>query len=278
MIRAPALFVGHGSPMNAIEDNASSRTWAALAQSFPRPRAVLCVSAHWETRGTFVTAAARPATIHDFGGFPQALFDVRYPAPGDPELAQAIARSVQVSAVQLDAQRGLDHGSWSVLRPMYPDAAVPVLQLSLDATQGPDFHYRLGRELRPWREHGVLVMGTGDIVHNLRAMDWAAAGGFDWAEAFDRWACERIEAGAHAELAAYPARPEARLAVPTAEHYLPLLYVLGAAFEDEAPQFFNRGIVMGSISMTGVAYGAGLTSRAPPSAASAGSAPPSSSA
>ena len=256
--RLPALFVGHGSPMNAIEDNEFRRGWEQSARLLPRPGAVLCVSAHWETRGVRVTAAERPETIHDFHGFPRALFDVRYPAPGDPSLARKVARLARASDAALDTGRGLDHGSWSVLRALYPEADVPVVQLGLDTARPASFHYALGRELTQLRDEGVLVLGSGDIVHNLGAIDWRRAGGYDWAVRFNDLVKERIGARDHASLVDYEGLgPEARLAVPTPEHYLPLLYVLALRDEKDGVVFFNDRVVMGSISMTSLVIGGG---------------------
>ena len=254
MKRMPALFIGHGSPMNAIEDNPFSRAWAALAQQLRKPEAILCVSAHWETRGTSVTASARPETIHDFHGFPRELFAVQYPARGSQKLAAQVVQLLSgTTPVQLDEQRGLDHGAWSVLLPMYAGATIPVVQLSLDATQGPAFHYQLGQLLAPLRREGVLLMGSGNLVHNLGIMDWQRAGGFDWAERIDARARQLMAAGEHAALIAYETLDEqVNLAVPTPEHYLPLLYTVGAQLPGDRVRFFNERCVMGSISMTSV--------------------------
>ena len=207
-MRMPVLFVGHGNPMNAIERNEFHLGWAAIARRLPRPRAILCVSAHWETRGAHVTAAAAPETIHDFYGFPQALFDVRYPAPGDPALAARVAALVTSERVGLDPGRGLDHGAWSVLIAMYPSADVPVVQLSMDTSLPGSHHYALARQLAPLRDEGVLVLGSGNIVHNLRLFDFRDPAPLDWALAADAELRGHIAAGRHDELAAYPARPE----------------------------------------------------------------------
>jgi 4,5-DOPA dioxygenase extradiol len=252
----PAIFVGHGSPMNAIEDNTFRRGWAAAARAIPRPKAVLCVSAHWETRGVAVTAAERPETIHDFVGFPDELHAVRYPAPGDPALARAVVDLVESAPVALDAQRGLDHGAWSVLMAMYPEADVPVSQLSLDTGRPASYHYALGRELAPLRDRGVLVLGSGNLVHNLGRIDFRRPDGSDWAVRFDAALKERIRAGDHEALVRYEKLgPNARLAVPTPEHFLPVLYVLALQEAGETATFFNEATVMGSISMTSVAVG-----------------------
>src|SRR5262249_41876103 len=224
----PALFVGHGSPMNAIEDNDYSRAWARIGAELPRPRAIVCVSAHWQTRGVKVTAMDRPPTIHDFSGFPPALQQASYPAPGSPVLARSMRDEIRSAPVELDADWGLDHGTWSVLARMFPRAEIPVLQLSLDATRDPAWHYELARELRPLRDRGVLVICSGNIVHNLRRLARASAGsGFDWAIEFDAKVKALVDAGDHRSLIDYEALgPAARLAVPTNEHYLPLLYAL----------------------------------------------------
>lgn len=254
---APALFLGHGSPMNALEDNRHTRTWEALGRRSGKPSAILAVSAHWTTRGTAVTAMPAPRTIHDFGGFPQALFDVRYPAPGDPVLAARVRELLAPTEVGLDETWGLDHGTWSVLCKLYPQADVPVVQLSLDMTQPPAFHLELGRRLRPLRDEGVMIFATGNAVHNLRTMRWGSSAAFDWAQRFDariRGFLEQGEVEALAEAA--NADEDARRSVPTIEHYLPLLYVAGARREDERFKIVNDGIEMGSISMLG--FGAGL--------------------
>jgi 4,5-DOPA dioxygenase extradiol len=256
----PALFLGHGSPMNAIEDNPCSREWAALGRRLPRPRAILCISAHWETRGVSVSAGGQPETIHDFYGFPQALFEVRYPAPGSPWLARRVAELLGAGPaplpVQLDAQRGLDHGAWSVLRPMIPQADVPVVQLSLDSAQPGSWHLALGRRLAPLRKEGVLILGSGDIVHNLRLFSFHRTAAMDWALRFRALANRLIEAGDDQALADWPALgADAHLAIPTPEHYLPLLYVLGARRPGEKPVLFND-MVTSSLSMTSLIYGA----------------------
>lgn len=259
MSRMPALFIGHGSPMNAIEDNEYSRTWAALGRELPQPKAIVCISAHWETLGVAVTASDQPEIIHDFYGFPQVLFDVRYPAPGQPELAQHIAQLLgSITPVQLDTHRGLDHGAWSVLRPMFPQAHIPVLQLSLDRRLTPAGHYALGQALAPLRDEGVLFIGSGNIVHNLSILDWHREGGYDWAERIGRKMQRHIESGEHEPLIHYLALdPDIKLAVPTPEHYLPLLYILGAQQPGDHQRFFNDRCGMGSIAMTSVIFDPG---------------------
>ncbi|MEQ9638595.1 MAG: 4,5-DOPA dioxygenase extradiol [Alphaproteobacteria bacterium] len=249
----PAVFLGHGSPMNAIEDNDWRRAWGVLGSALPRPRAVLCVSAHWETRGIGLTADSRPETIHDFGGFPQPLFDVQYPAPGDSwlvERVQTLLRPAQAHAVK---GRGFDHGMWGVLRPMYPDADVPVVQLSLDMSQTPQGHFELGKRLRPLRAEGVLIVGSGNIVHNLMLRGRYPEPA-DWAVRFDAAIRQAIEGGAYDQVIDYPGRgQDAMLSVPTPEHYLPLLYVLGAATAKDRLRFFSTD-VFSTMSMTSVVF------------------------
>jgi len=251
----PVLFIGHGNPMNAIDRNEYHLGWAAVARRLPRPRAILCVSAHWETRGAWVTAAAQPATIHDFYGFPQALFDVRYPAPGDPALAARVATLVTSERVRLEPGRGLDHGTWSVLVAMYPAADVPVVQLGMDTRLPGAHHVALARQLLPLRDEGILVLGSGNIVHNLGLFDFRDPAPLDWALAADASIRGMIAGRRHDELAGYPGRPEARLPVPTPEHYLPLLYPVALQQPDDEAEFFNVA-VPGSISMTSVLIGA----------------------
>lgn len=256
MSRTPVLFLGHGSPMNAIEDNAWSRDWARLGRELPRPRAILMVSAHWETRGaSAVSASPAPETIHDFGGFPQALFDVQYRAPGDPALAARVAELLSPDPVVQHPTRGLDHGAWGVLRPMYPDADIPVVQLSLDRGRPDRWHYEAGRRLAPLRDEGVMILGSGDIVHNLRAIDFRRPEAPPWAERFNARAKALILAGDHDALIDWRGLgPDAEASINSAEHYLPLLYVLGAAGQDEPISFFNDD-VWAAISMTGVKVG-----------------------
>jgi len=253
--RMPALFVGHGSPMNAIEDNTVTRGWREVAARLPKPRAILCVSAHWESRGVFACAAERPQTIHDFYGFPQALFDVRYPAPGSPELARRIGGIVKGVKVHATAEWGLDHGAWSVLRVMYPDADIPTLQLSIDTSQPGAFHYALGRELGALRDEGVLLLGSGNIVHNLRLLQWRDPTPPEWALRIDAKVRDAISSRSHDALIGWPNLDrDIALAVPTPEHYLPLLYVLGAQHDDERVELFN-GEYFSTISMTSLRVG-----------------------
>jgi len=261
--RMPVLFVGHGSPMNAIQDNEFRQSWQALGAEFgktlPRPQLILCVSAHWLTRGWQLTGMAQPKTIHDFGGFPQALFDQQYPAPGAPAVAKQIAAGMAQPKVGLDeSEWGYDHGTWSVLKPMFPAADIPVLQLSMDYSRPPAEHFALGRQLKPLRERGVLVVGSGNIVHNLRATRREAGPtqAYDWAFQFDATIAKAIEKGALAELAGFQELGQvAQLAHPTYEHYLPLLHAAGAVEAGEKMRFFNERFQSGSISMRSVVWG-----------------------
>ena len=253
--RMPVLFVGHGSPMNAIEENAFSRAWADAGNSMPRPRAVLCVSAHWETNGTQVTAASLPPTIHDFYGFPSPLYEVIYPAPGAPDLARRVRDSVRGTRVRPDPDRGLDHGAWSVLRRMFPEADIPVVQLSLDRAKAPAFHYELGKELAVLRREGVLIVGSGNIVHNLGVIVWEDTS-YDWAVDFDETVTRLILSGDHDAIVNYPELGRAaRLSVPTNEHFLPLLYILALREEGEGIRFFSERVTLGSISMRSLRIG-----------------------
>jgi 4,5-DOPA dioxygenase extradiol len=258
MERMPTVFFGHGNPMNALQDNAWSRGWADLGRRLPRPRAVLSVSAHWYQPGTAVTTAAAPRTIHDFGGFPRELFEVQYPAPGDPGMVDRVRELLAPLEVRADLEWGLDHGTWSVLCHVFPQADVPVVQLGIDETQPPGFHYRLGRLLRPLRDEGILLLGSGDIVHNLHAYAWGRhpVEPFDWAQRFEAKARDLMLRGDHATLADYESLGrDAMLSIPTPEHYLPLLYVLGASHEGEPVSFPVEGMDGGSISMLCVQCG-----------------------
>lgn len=251
----PVLFLGHGSPMNAIDDNPWSRSWRELGQRLRRPRAILCVSAHWETAGPKLTGNARPDTIHDFYGFPQALFDVQYGAPGDHALAQRVVELLgEDVGARIDPQRGLDHGTWSVLLPMYPDADVPVVQLGIDTRQQGAWHYALARRLAPLRDEGVLILASGDIVHNLRLFDYHAITAPEWAVRFRDTVNQHIREGRHAALADWPSLDDAALAIPTPEHYIPLLYALANGRPDDALEFFNDD-VRSSLSMTSILIG-----------------------
>jgi 4,5-DOPA dioxygenase extradiol len=255
--RMPAVFLGHGSPMNALDDNAFTRAWRALGSALPRPRAILCVSAHWVTDGPVVTAMAAPRTIHDFGRFPQALFDVRYPAPGDPALAARVATLLAPARVGLDRREwGLDHGAWSVLVHLFPDADIPVVQLGMDGTLDALGHLALARRLAPLRDEGVLILGSGNVVHNLPAMTWHDQGGpaFDWAARFDAAIVAAILEDAPDKVAGYAALGEdAARSVPTPEHFWPLLYVLGVRETGDEADIGTDVIEYGSLSMLSVA-------------------------
>ncbi len=256
-VTMPALFVGHGSPMNAIEDNDFSRAWVAESKMLPRPNAILCISAHWETNGTQVTAMEQPRTIHDFGGFPRELYQKLYPAPGSPDLARLAQEIVQKPPITLDRFWGLDHGTWSVLCRMFPDANIPVVQLSLDQTQAPDFHYALGKALRPLRNTGVLIVGSGNIVHNLHLATWRDdSEGFDWAVEFDETIKQLTLSGNHDPIIRYQNLGKAaQLAIPTNEHYLPLLYILALQDKAEPIRFFSDRLTYGSLSMRSIRIG-----------------------
>lgn len=253
----PALFVGHGSPMNAIEDNEFSRTWQRLGKELPKPNAILCISAHWETKGTFVTAMEAPKTIHDFGGFPRELFAVQYPAKGSDTLVKETKQAISKIVVELDHEWGLDHGAWSVIKHMYPDANVPVVQLSLDYRQDAAYHYELAKELASLRKKGVLIVGSGNMVHNLGIMDWRNANqGYDWAVIANEKFKSLISSKNHSDLIKYSSLgKEIQLSIPSPEHYLPLLYILALQNDKEEAKFFNDKEVYGSISMTGVMIG-----------------------
>jgi 4,5-DOPA dioxygenase extradiol len=256
----PVLFIGHGSPMNGIEDNEFSQRWKAMAKEIPVPKAVLVISAHWLSKGTRITAMDFPKTIHDFGGFPQELFDVQYPAPGDIQLANETKSIITSTQVELDHDWGLDHGAWTVIRHMYPDAEIPVLQLSIDYTKGPQFHYDLAKELNALRKKGVLIIGSGNMVHNLRMVAWDRLNdleyGYDWAKNINEKFKNFIQAGDHKPLINYNnLGKEALLAIPTPEHYLPLMYTLGLMTNKDSVSFFNDKAVGGSLTMTSVKLG-----------------------
>jgi 4,5-DOPA dioxygenase extradiol len=252
----PVLFMGHGSPMNAIEENNFVNGWRDMAKDLPKPTAILCVSAHWETRGTWVTAMENPKTIHDFGGFPKALFDVQYPAKGSPDMAKATQKAVTKTQIQLDeAQWGLDHGCWSVVKHLYPNADVPVFQLSLDHFAPPQYHYDLAQELAVLRRKGVLIVGSGNMVHNLGMVAWQRLNepnyGYDWAIEASTTMKKHILDDNHAALINFRSQGRAfDLAIPTPEHYLPLLYVLALKAEKETVTFYNDQAVGGSLTMT----------------------------
>ena len=258
--KMPVLFIGHGSPMNAIEDNIFSKRWQQMGKEIPTPKAVVVVSAHWLTKGTMVTAMPNPKTIHDFGGFPQALFDVQYPAPGSPELATEIQKLITNPAVELDHDWGLDHGTWSVVKHMYPDADIPVLQLSIDYYKPAAYHYELAKQLLALRKKGVLIIGSGNMVHNLRMVAWDKLSepeyGFDWALEMNDIFKNKISNGFHKELIQYEKlHKAATLAIPTPDHYYSLLYILALQTDNDKVEFFNDKAVGGSLTMTSVKIG-----------------------
>jgi 4,5-DOPA dioxygenase extradiol len=249
----PALFFGHGNPMNALASNKYTSAWKRFGRELPKPAAILCISAHWFITSTAVTANERPRTIHDFGGFPRALYEMRYPAPGDPNLARRVQQILDPVDVQMDDSWGLDHGTWAVLCHVYPNADVPVVQLSIDETQPAGFHYNVGKRLAPLRDEGILIVGSGNIVHNLHTYAWGRRQQepYDWAIAFEKRARDLLLAEKHQSLIDYEKDlgAEAVLAVPTPEHYLPLLYVIGTRAESEPITFPVEGIDGGSVSM-----------------------------
>lgn len=251
MLKMPALFVGHGSPMNAIEDNNYTRTWKNIAQSIPKPEVILSVSAHWYTKGTRIMNEEKPRTVYDMYGFPEELYRVKYHTAGSPEMAKAVKELISRDS-KYDNSWGIDHGTWSVLVHMYPDRDIPVFQISIDADASPEEHYKIGRELRTLREQGVLIFGTGNIVHNLRLVDWHKANkGFDWAYEFDEYIYENILNKNHENILKYEELGRiSRLAVPTPEHFDPLLYVLGASYEDDKISVYNQSCELGSLTMT----------------------------
>lgn len=254
------LFIGHGSPMNAIEDNEFTQRWKEIGKTLPTPNAILCVSAHWETKGTFVTAMEKPMTIHDFGAFPKELFDVQYPAPGNPGLAREAKSLLKNTDVGLDTKWGLDHGVWTVLKHLYPQGDVPVIELSLDYTQPAQYHYELAKELSSLREKGVLIIGSGNMVHNLGLLAWdklnAPEFGFDWAIEANEKMKNYILNENHDQLINFRSEGKAfDLAIPTPEHYLPLIYTLALQDKNEQVRIFNDKAVAGSITMTSVKIG-----------------------
>lgn len=254
----PVLFVGHGSPMNGIEDNEFSARWKKMATQIPVPKAVIVVSAHWFTRGTKITAMPNPKTIHDFGGFPKALHEVQYPAPGNPQLAKETAAIIKTTSVELDHDWGLDHGTWTIVRHMYPDANIPVLQLSIDYTKDAQYHYDLAKELFALRRKGVLIVGSGNMVHNLGMVTWNDMNGkgYDWAVDMNNRFKNLILNNEHKQLIKYEQLgKEALLAIPTPEHYLPLIYTLALKGKKDNISFFNDKTLAGSITMTSVRIG-----------------------
>lgn len=258
--KMPVLFIGHGSPLNAIEENEFVAGWRKIGKTLPKPDAVLCISAHWETMGTFVTAMEKPVTIHDFGGFPRELFEVQYPAPGSPELARETKNIISKTVVGLDDRWGLDHGCWSVVKHLYPGAEVPVIQISLDYFQSPRYHYDLARELSSLRKKGVLIIGSGNMVHNLGLVDWEKIDepgfGYDWAIEANEKMIKFILSDDHRALIDYKSQGRAfNMAIPTPDHFLPLLYSLALKEEDETIEIFNDKAVAGSLTMTSIKIG-----------------------
>ncbi|TPG61469.1 4,5-DOPA dioxygenase extradiol [Ewingella americana] len=258
--RMPALFLGHGSPMNVLEDNTYTRAWQALGETLPRPKAIVAVSAHWFTRRTAVTAMENPRTIHDFGGFPQALFDKRYPAPGSPALAKQLQELLKPINVTADTSEwGFDHGTWGVLIKMYPEADIPVVQLSIDGTQPAEYHYQIGRKLAALRDEGVMIVASGNVVHNLRMVKWEGnSEPYPWAASFNQYVLDNLDWKGPAKdhpLVNFMQHDGAALSNPSVEHYLPLLYVLGAWDGEEAITTPTDGIVMSSLSMLSVQIG-----------------------
>ena len=256
--KMPVLFLGHGSPMNAIEENEFVAGFRKVGKEIEKPQAILCISAHWETKGTYVTAMPQPRTIHDFGGFPKELFNVEYPAPGSPELALETKNLLTKTEVVLDDDKwGLDHGAWSVIKHMYPEADIPVIQMSLDYSKPPQYHYELAKELAGLRQKGVLIVGSGNMVHNLRKVAWnklnEADYAFDWARTANKKMTDYITDGNHHPLINYSSQgKEFKLAIPTPEHYLPLLYTLALQGDKDDVQLFNNKAVGGSLTMTSV--------------------------
>lgn len=255
--KVPVLFLGHGSPMNAIEENEFVQGFRKVGKEIPKPNSVLVISAHWETKGTYVTAMDKPKTIHDFGGFPRELYEVQYPAPGNPELARTIKSKVKKTDVGLDNNWGLDHGAWSVVKHLYPNADVPVIEMSLDYSRSPQYHFELAKELGFLRKKGVLIIGSGNMVHNLRMVDWRRLDevdyGYDWAVEASEKMKKFILSGDYKQLINYQSLgKEFNLAIPTPEHYLPLLYALALKEENEEVSLFNDKAVGGSLTMTSV--------------------------
>ena len=254
--RMPVLFVGHGNPMYGIEENDFTRGWRKAIENVPKPKAILVISAHWETRGTRITAMPKPRVIYDFGGFPRALFEAKYNASGNPEVAGEIAENLKRKLIELDETWGLDHGSWTILRHLYPNADVPVLQLSLDYTKPATFHYELAKDLAFLRDKGVLIIGSGNMVHNLRLINFRSQESHEWAKSANKKIVDLISMGEHDKLIKYETLgSDIALAVPTAEHFLPLLYTLALKNEGEPVEIFNNAVDLAAISMTSVKIG-----------------------
>lgn len=257
--KMPVLFLGHGSPMNAIEENEFVTGFRNIAKEIPKPNAILCVSAHWETKGTFVTAMQNPPTIHDFGGFPKELFAVQYPAPGSPDLAKETKTLITKTEIILDDKWGLDHGAWSVIKHLYPNADIPVIQMSIDYSQSPQYHYELAQQIKSLREKGVLIIGSGNMVHNLGMVEWKRLNetfGYDWAIEANEKMKKFILSGDHKQLINFRSQGKAfDLAIPTPEHYLPLLYSLALKDDKDDVSLFNDKAVAGSLTMTSVKIG-----------------------
>lgn len=250
--RLPVVFIGHGNPMNALWDNDFTRSLQRLGKDLPRPQTILCISAHWMTEGTWITSAPHPRTIHDFFGFPQELFDIQYPSPGQPEMAEHILTSVQGPRIHPDPDMwGIDHGTWAVLKHMYPQADIPVLQLSLYMSKSPDYHYELGKLLRQFRSQGVLIIGSGNIVHNLNVLIRSEfPKPYDWAIEFDEWVKNQLESRSYRTLVNQAHSTQAgKLSIPSWDHWYPLLYTLGASDNKDELTFSYEGIDNGSISM-----------------------------
>ena len=256
MEHMPALFIGHGSPMNAIEDNHYTKAWRSIAARIPRPKAILVISAHWYTYGSYILNMERPRTIHDMRGFPKELYDVQYPAQGDKVLSQRVFELLGEAAT-LDERWGYDHGTWSVLQQMYPKADIPVIQLSVDQTVKAEDYYDMGRKLRPLRDEGILILGSGNVTHNLRLANFQMKDGYPWAAAFDRYVKQHLLKGEHASVIHYQnAGTSAMKAVPALDHYAPLLYVLGSTEKNETVEVENDVCLMGSLSMTSYLFDA----------------------
>lgn len=258
--RMPALFLGHGNPMNAVEENEFAKGFRSIATELPSPTAILVISAHWETSGTFITAMDKPRTIHDFGGFPDILFKQQYPAPGSTELAKQTKNLISSTELRYDYDWGLDHGAWTVLKHMYPEADIPVIQMSIDYTKDARYHFDLAKQIKQLRDHGVLVIGSGNIVHNLRMVDWrninTIGSGYDWALEAQEKINELILSRNHLSLASYTKLGQAvQMAIPSPEHFIPLIYTLALSDENEEISLFNDKVLAGSLTMTSVKIG-----------------------